>query len=48
MMNEYKWTVADYERMIAVGILTEDDRVELVADGRRIEAHLTRIKPPSV
>jgi len=27
----YRFTVADYERMATVGILTEDDRVELVA-----------------
>ncbi len=27
----YRFTVADYEQMATVGILTEDDRVELVA-----------------
>lgn len=27
----YQFTVADYERMVAAGILAEDDRVELIA-----------------
>ena len=31
-----QWTVAEYDRMIAAGILAEDDRVELI-EGRIIE-----------
>lgn len=30
-IEHYQFTVSDYERMAAVGILSEDDRVELIA-----------------
>jgi len=30
-IERYQFTVADYERMGEMGILTEDDRVELIA-----------------
>ncbi len=30
-IERYQFTVADYERMAAIGILDEDDRVELIA-----------------
>jgi len=30
-IERYQFTVADYERMAAIGILSEDDRVELIA-----------------
>src|SRR5579885_1990433 len=35
MMPRHRFTTADYEQMIATGILTEDDRVELI-DGEII------------
>jgi len=31
VIERYQFTVADYERMGEIGILTEDDRVELIA-----------------
>ena len=30
-IERYQFTVADYERMVNVGIFAEDDRVELLA-----------------
>ncbi len=30
-IERYQFSVADYERMGEIGILTEDDRVELIA-----------------
>ena len=34
--SPYRWTRAQYERMIEAGVLTEDDRVELL-NGRIVE-----------
>jgi Uma2 family endonuclease len=30
-MTRHKFSASDFERMVAVGIFTEDDRVELIA-----------------
>ncbi len=38
-MTHYRFTVADYERMTSVGILIEDDRLELI-DGEIIVMNL--------